>query len=106
MASTLATDRIDIRISKKNKELIKQAAELSGFKTVSEFIISLAKQEAIRIIEEDARLLKSKEDKILFVETLLNPPSPNEAFKAALNNYNDLINSSKANDFENFRKKS
>jgi uncharacterized protein (DUF1778 family) len=43
---TLANDRIDIRISKENKELIKYAAEISEFKTISEFIVSLAKNEA------------------------------------------------------------
>ena len=102
----LASDRIDIRISKENKDLIKYAAEISGFKTVSEFIISMAKNEAKRIIEEEARHLKSMDDKVLFVETLLNPPAPNKTLKSALDNYNDLLNSSNPNDFESFRKKS
>ncbi|WP_149915387.1 type II toxin-antitoxin system TacA family antitoxin [Sphingobacterium cavernae] len=104
--ATIATDRIDIRISKENKDLIKYAAEISGFKTVSEFIVSLAKNEAKRIIEEETRLLKSMDDKVLFVETLLNPPTPNKALKSALGNYNDLLNSSNPNDFHSFRKKS
>lgn len=104
--ATLANDRIDIRISKENKDLIKYAAEISGFKTVSEFIISLAKNEAKRIIKEESKLLKTLDDKVLFVETLLNPPAPNKALKSALDNYNDLLNSSTPNDFDNFRKKS
>ena len=104
--ATLVNDRIDIRISKENKDLIKYAAEISGFKTVSEFIVSLAKNEAKRIIEEETKLLKSIDDKVLFVETLLNPPAPNKALKSALDNYNDLLNSSAPNDFESFRKKS
>jgi len=104
--ATLVNDRIDIRISKENKDLIKYAAEISGFKTVSEFIVSLAKNEAKRIIEEETKLLKSMDDKVLFVETLLNPPAPNKALKSALDNYNDLLNSSNPNDFHSFRKKS
>ena len=84
--ATLINDRIDIRISKENKELIKYAAEISGFKTVSEFIVSLAKDEAKRIIEEETKLLKSMEDRVLFVEILLNPPAPNKALRSALNN--------------------
>lgn len=104
--ATLVNDRIDIRISKENKELIKYAAEISGFKSVSEFIVSLANKEAKRIIEEETKLLKSMEDKVLFVETLLNPPAPNNALKSALNHYNDLLNSSSTNDFDSFRKKS
>lgn len=104
--ATLVNDRIDIRISKENKDLIKYAAEISGFKSVSEFIVSLANKEAKRIIEEETKLLKSMEDKVLFVETLLNPPATNNALKSALNHYNDLLNSSSTNDFDSFRKKS
>ena len=103
---TKINDCINIRISKENKDLIKYAAEISGFKTVSEFIVSLAKTEAKRIIDEENRLLKSMDDKVLFVETLLNPPAPNKALKSSKNNYNDLINSSKPIDFQIFRKKS
>lgn len=104
--ATIVNDRIDIRISKENKHLIKYAAEISGFKTVSEFIVSLAKNEAKRIIEEETRLLKSMDDKALFVDTLLNPPAPNKALKSALDNYNDLLNSASPDDFSSFRKKS
>lgn len=104
--ATLANDRIDIRISKESKDLIKHAAEISGFKTISEFIVSLAKAESKRIIEEEAKLLKSISDKVLFVETLLNPPAPNKALKSALENYNKLLNATTVHDFESFRKKS
>ena len=98
-------DRIDIRISKENKDLIKYAAEISGFKTVSEFIVSLAKKEAKRIIEEETKLIKSIEDKTKFVEALLNPPAPNKALKSALEQYTDQFNSAASNDFDSFRKK-
>lgn len=104
--ATLANDRIDIRISKENKELIKYAAEISGFKTISEFIVSLAKNEAKRIIEEETKFIKSMEDKVLFVETLLNPPAPNSALKSAVENYNNLFTSDDPSDFKSFRKKS
>ena len=104
--SAVINDRIDIRISKENKDLIKYAAELSGFKSVSEFIVSLAKNEAKRIIEEENRLLKSIDDKVHFVETLLNPPAPNKGLKSALEKYEDLLNSTDPNDFDSFRKKS
>lgn len=98
--STVANDRIDLRISKENKDLIKYAAEISGFKTVSDFIITLAKSEAKRIIQEENKLLRSMEDKILFVETLLHPPQPNQALKTALNHYNNSQNLSSTHDYQ------
>jgi uncharacterized protein (DUF1778 family) len=104
--ATVANDRIDIRISKENKALIKYAAGISGFKTVSEFIVSLAKSEAKRIIEEESKLLKTMEDKVLFAETLLNPPSPNADLIAALAKYKEFTNSGQAHDFDSFRKTS
>jgi len=103
--ATLVNDRIDVRISKEHKELIKYAAEISGFKTVSEFIVTLAKKEAKRIIEEENKLLKSIDDKVLLVETLLNPPAPNDALKSALDSYNQFLNSNQADGLKGFRKK-
>lgn len=102
--ATLANDRMDVRISREHKELIKYAAEISGFKTVSEFIVTLAKNEANRIIEEETKILKTIDDKVLFVETLLNPPAPNDALKAALKNYTQFTDLS-PDDLKDFRKK-
>jgi uncharacterized protein (DUF1778 family) len=102
--ATLVHDRIDVRISKEHKELIKYAAEISGFKTVSEFIVTLAKNEANRIIEEESKILKSMDDKVLFVETLLNLPTPNKALEAARKDYNQFSNIS-SDDLKGFRKK-
>lgn len=103
--ATLINDRIDVRISKEHKELIKYAAEISGFKTVSEFIVSLAKNEAARIIEEESRILKSMNDKVLFVETLLTPPAPNRALKSAVDRYKRFENSHQTDGLDGLRKK-
>ncbi|CAG5067846.1 hypothetical protein DYBT9623_00573 [Dyadobacter sp. CECT 9623] len=83
----LVNDRIDVRISREHKELIKTASEISGFKNLSEFIIFCAKTEANRIISENDRFLRSTEDKRIFVEAILNPPAPGSQLKKALLNY-------------------
>src|SRR5690606_17050719 len=102
--ATLINSRIDVRISKEHKELIKYAAEISGFKTVSEFIVTLAKNEATRIIEEETKIRRSIDDESLFVETLFNAPTPNRALKTALKEYNRFC-SLAANGLKGFRKK-
>lgn len=104
--ATRINDRIDVRISKENKELIKHAAEISGFKSISDFIVYMTINEAQRMMEDEAQIVKSIEDKILIVETLLNPPAPNQELKSALDQYKDLSTSSSSNDFDGFKRKS
>ncbi|WP_138484735.1 type II toxin-antitoxin system TacA family antitoxin [Dyadobacter bucti] len=81
---TTVNDRIDVRISKEHKELIKYASKISGFKNLSEFIVFCMNTEAKRIIKEHDQFLQSVEDKKIFIETILNPPAPGKQLKEAL----------------------
>lgn len=102
--SNSINDRIDIRISKEQKELLKFASDLSGFKSLSEFIIHCVNKEANKIIVENNQILKSIEDKKIFLETLLNPPMPNAELKKAFSNYNQFAANNESAD-KNTRKK-
>ncbi|WP_259014588.1 type II toxin-antitoxin system TacA family antitoxin [Emticicia fluvialis] len=84
---TSVNDRLDVRISKEQKELIKYASELSGFKSLTEFVIFCINKEAVKIIDENNHVLKSIEDKKVFLETLMNHPSPNNNLQKARMNY-------------------
>ncbi|GGM81981.1 hypothetical protein GCM10010967_12150 [Dyadobacter beijingensis] len=81
--ATLINDRIDVRISKEQKELIKYASSLRGFKSLSEFIVYCANVEASKIIMDNEQILKTIEDKKIFLNALLNPPVPGEGLKKA-----------------------
>ena len=81
--ATLVKDRIDIRISKQQKELFKYASELRGFKSLSEFVVFCINNEANKIISDNNDMLNSLEDKKIFVNALLNPPVPNDKLKKA-----------------------
>lgn len=85
--NTIVNDRIDIRISREQKELVQYASQLQGFKSVSEFIISCISKAAREIVAENDQILKSIEDKKIFVKAILNPPAPNAALKKANLNY-------------------
>ena len=82
MATTI-DDRIDVRISTKQKELIKYASELRGFKSVSEFVIYCINTEACKIINDNNMILSTLEDKKIFLNAILNPPEPNDKLKKA-----------------------
>jgi uncharacterized protein (DUF1778 family) len=85
--ATVINDRIDVRISKEQKELIKYASELSGFKSLSEFIVFHIQAQANQIIKDSNTILHTMEDKKIFLEALLNPPAPNDALKQARLDY-------------------
>lgn len=85
--ANVINDRIDVRISKEQKEFVKYASEIRGFKNLTEFIIFCVNKEANEIILENNLILKSLEDKRVFVDALLNPPAPNEKLKRAQLNY-------------------
>lgn len=91
--ATLVNDRIDVRISKEQKELIKFASELKGFKNLTEFVVYCINNEANKIIIENTQVLKSLEDKRVFLNALLNPPKPNDKLKKAQSNYLKFIES-------------
>ncbi|MDO8992894.1 DUF1778 domain-containing protein [Daejeonella sp.] len=85
--ATVINDRIDVRISKEQKELIKYASELSGFKSLSEFIVFHIQAQASKIIQDNNTILHTIEDKRIFLEALINPPAPNNALKQARLDY-------------------
>ncbi|MBE8714102.1 type II toxin-antitoxin system TacA family antitoxin [Sphingobacterium hungaricum] len=94
---TNSNDRIDVRISKEQKELVKYASSLSGFKNLSEFIVFCINKESKKIIKENNEILKSLEDKKIFVNAILNPAEPNEKLKEAHKKFNDFIDEQNEN---------
>lgn len=89
MATTF-NDRIDVRISTEQKELIKYASLLRGFKSVSEFVVYCINSEANKIINDSNVMLKSIDDKKIFIDAILNPPAPNDNLKKAQLRYNQI----------------
>lgn len=85
--ATTVNDRIDVRISKEQKELFKYASELRGFKSLTEFVVFCINSEANKIINDNNTMLSSLEDKRIFVNALLNPPVPNDKLKRAQSTY-------------------
>ncbi|PPD02662.1 MAG: hypothetical protein CTY29_12295 [Methylobacter sp.] len=74
--------RIEARIAPDVLAVIKQAAELEG-RSVSDFVVSAAREAAHRVIEEVGIIRLSAEDQKRFVDLLLNPPEPSPALLRA-----------------------
>lgn len=96
--AAISNDRIDIRINSAQKELIKYAAEIKGFKSVSEFVVYCVNTEATKIINENSKVLNTIEDKKIFLDAILNSSKPNSELKKAQLNYKKFM---EANEFNN-----
>ena len=59
-------ERIDIRLSRFDKEMFKRAQRLSGDKSVSSFIMRVVKEQAEQIVEKNERIIASKKDRKTF----------------------------------------
>lgn len=88
---TTRSARLELRLTMERKEYFEEVATLGGFKSLSDFIIHSASQEANKIVEEHNRILASERDKKLFFEALMNSPKPNQALKRAFTKYNNEL---------------
>jgi uncharacterized protein (DUF1778 family) len=78
--------RLEARITAEQKELIERAAAYEG-RSVSDFVVATVQQAAKDIVQERELLRLNKSQSRAFVETLLNPPEPNDALQQAAAEY-------------------
>ena len=82
MASARRAERLELRVTPRQKRNIERAASLRGT-SVTDFVLNEVQSAAIATINEFEALELRDEDRRLFVGALLNPPKPNEALRAA-----------------------
>jgi uncharacterized protein (DUF1778 family) len=77
------TERLEARVTSDTKALCQEAASLQG-RTLTDFIVHSAVEAARRTLQENELLQLTYRDRVAFVETLLNPPAPNEKLRNAV----------------------
>ncbi len=82
--------RLEARISNEQKALFQQAAMLST-RTLSEFVVASAQEDATRIIEAHETIQLEREEHIRFVQALLKPPEPNARLRQASVQYRSMM---------------
>ena len=85
-------ERLEARISADKKNLLRNAAELSG-RSITDFVVSAAIDAAVRVIQEYQQLNLSEEDREVFIQTLLAPPKPSNKLLKAAEKYKKDVNS-------------
>lgn len=86
MAIRQSKTSIEARVTAAQKELIERAAAYQG-RTVSDFVVNTVREAAKAVIQEHEVLRLDGSQSRAFVETLLNPPEPNETLRQAADEY-------------------
>jgi uncharacterized protein (DUF1778 family) len=81
MAVTLEA-RLDVRLSRQLKELIQEAAELTG-QSLTDFAVSTLTETARRIVQQNSMTVLSNRDRDVFLALLDADDPPNEALRKA-----------------------
>lgn len=82
--ATRELTRLDLRISRKQKDYFEQAREIGGFRSLTDFIISAVSEKAETIMVKHNNWLSSENDRKIFFNALVNSPAPNDKLKQAM----------------------
>ena len=87
MSDSSNSARFGAKLTSEQKQLFKQAAELLGYKSLSEFVLQTTQTAALQIVEKHQQILASEKDKKVFFDALVNPPEPNSTLISGLKCY-------------------
>lgn len=88
--SVTATARLEARLPADIHALLKRAAEIQG-RTLTDFVVTAAREAAVRAIEEVEIIRLSAEDQRFIAEAIHNPPEPSPALRRAFQRRNELF---------------
>ncbi|MDQ8182587.1 DUF1778 domain-containing protein [Pelagicoccus enzymogenes] len=91
MVMKAETERLATRIRPEDKQLIEQAAALSGV-SVSAFVKMRLREAALQVIDQERQIKLNAEESLKFAEALLAPPRElPAAFKKAMELYDSMV---------------
>jgi uncharacterized protein (DUF1778 family) len=79
-------DRLQVRLNAASKNVLQRAANYRR-KTVSQFVLATALEEAQKVIRENEVVSLPDTDWAVFFDALTNPPPPNAALREAFAKY-------------------
>ena len=76
--------KFNARLPKDQKQFFERAANLGGFRNLTDFIIITVQEKAKEIIKEKEQIIASERDSQIFFDAVSNPKRPSETLKKAL----------------------
>lgn len=83
--------RFDARLAKEQKELFEHAAQLGGYRNLTDYVIHVLMEKSEMIIEKHNEVLASLKDQELFFNAITKDVEPNKALKSAVLKHKKLI---------------
>jgi uncharacterized protein (DUF1778 family) len=90
MPHTRPAARLEARLPHDVHALLKRAAEIQG-RTLTDFVVSAAREAAHRTIEETEIIRLSLEGQRQIAKAILNPPEPTPSLKKAAKRYREMF---------------
>lgn len=90
MSAELKKERLDVRLPAAVKWQIEKAAELQG-RSVSDFVVAAALNQASQVIEQQMVLKLCLEDSMALAEAFINEPEPNKKAIEAARRYRERM---------------
>jgi uncharacterized protein (DUF1778 family) len=79
-------DRLQLRLDARSKHILQRAANYRR-KSLSQFVLSTALEEAEKVVRDETVVTLSEPDWNLFYDALVTPPAPNAALRKAYRRY-------------------
>lgn len=90
MSGQVAKARLEAKVNVEIYQLLKQAASITG-RTLTDFVVSVAYEEAKKTISEHQVLRLAVNDQALLIDRLNQPLEPNQAMKNTLELYDEYL---------------
>jgi uncharacterized protein (DUF1778 family) len=90
MTKAATTARLEARLPAEVHALLKRAAEIEG-RSLTDFVVSAAREAARKTIEESSIIKLSAEDQMRFAEALIEPKPLTPAMERAVSRHRRLL---------------
>lgn len=83
--------RFDTRLSKEQKAYFERAAQLGGYRNMTDFVIAALQEKANEIVTEHERIIASRRDSEIFFDAVFNQKSPDKELSKAAEEFKAFI---------------
>jgi uncharacterized protein (DUF1778 family) len=90
-STIIGKTRFDTRLPIQQKILLEKAANLGGYRSLTDFILLTAQAKAMEIISKYESIIASQSDSEIFFDALVNPKKPGKNLKSAANDFKNWV---------------